>query len=617
MGSSSITLRFGFACVFLESSFDAMRPGRMTAEFDVRADGRRLLIPLRMANAEEHKAAGNEHFKSGRYDDAVASFTLAIEADGTNHVYYSNRSAAYAAAERWTEALADAEKTTEMKPDWAKGYARKGAALFGMRELERAKEAYEEGLKREPENAMLKSGLDDVAMVMSRKAANDDGMSQIGNMFRSPDLMGKLATNPATRGYLNQPDFMTMLQEVQRDPNALTKHLQDQRMMNVLSVAMGVKVMSGEDAEKEFEAHEADSKPSQPAPAAAAPAPEPVPEQKAPEPEVSAERKAALEAKEAGNAAYKKRDFDTAIANYDKAITLDPEDISFVNNRAAANLEKGDYDACIADCNSAIEKGRSIRADYTIIAKAMTRKGNALVKQGKLEEAIDAYQRSLTEHRTADTLKRLNETEKALKDATKAAYLDPVKGEEARERGNAFFKDQKFPEAVKEYSEAIARNPDDHKAYSNRSASYTKLAAFNEALKDADKCIELDPTFVKGYTRKGHVQFFTKQYDEAVETYNEGLKHDPNNEELKDGLRRCHMEINKAATGQLSEQELKERQERAMQNPEIQAILTDPVMRQVLEDMSTNPKAAAEHQKNPMIMAKVQKLISAGIVQVR
>lgn len=569
-----------------------------------------------MANAEEHKAAGNEHFKSGRYDEAVASFTLAIEADGTNHVYYSNRSAAHAAAERWTEALADAEKTTEMKPDWAKGYARKGAALFGMRELERAKEAYEEGLKREPDNAMLKSGLDDVAMVMSRKAANDDGMNQIGNMFRSPDLMGKLATNPATRDYLNQPDFMAMLQEVQRDPNALTKHLQDQRMMNVLSVAMGVKVMRGEDAEKEFGAHEADSKPSQPAPAAA-PASEPVPEQKAPEPEVSAERKAALEAKEAGNAAYKKRDFDTAIANYDKAITLDPEDISFVNNRAAANLEKGDYDACIADCNSAIEKGRSIRADYTIIAKAMTRKGNALVKQGKLEEAIDVYQRSLTEHRTADTLKRLNDTEKALKDATQAAYLDPVKGEEARERGNAFFKDQKFPEAVKEYSEAIARNPDDHKAYSNRSASYTKLAAFNEALKDADKCIELDPTFVKGYTRKGHVQFFTKQYDEAVETYNEGLKHDPNNEELKDGLRRCHMEINKAATGQLSEQELKERQERAMQNPEIQAILTDPVMRQVLEDMSTNPKAAAEHQKNPMIMAKVQKLISAGIVQVR
>ena len=158
-------------------------------------------------------------------------------------------------------------------------------------------------------------------------------------------------------------------------------------MMNVLSVAMGVKVMSGDDAAKEFGEHEADSKPaaavrrSKLGAATEPKAPEPV---KEPEPEVSETRKEALAAKEAGNAAYKKRDFDTAIANYDKAIELDPEDVSFLNN-LAANLEKGDFVACISDCDTAIEKGRSTRADYTVIAKAMTRKGNALVKQGELE----------------------------------------------------------------------------------------------------------------------------------------------------------------------------------------------------------------------------------------
>ena len=571
-------------------------------------------------SATEHKDRGNEHFKNARWDDAVAEFTRAIELDGTNHVFYSNRSAAHAGAERWREALADAEKTISLKPDWAKGYGRKGAALFGARDLEGAKEAYAAGLAIEPENALLKSGLEDVEHVSATRQQADDGMNQIGSMFRAPDLMGKLATNPATRDYLSQPDFLTMMSEVQRDPNSLNKYLSDPRMMNVLSVAMGVKVMSGDDAAKEFGEHEADSKPtvaaaeSKPAPPPEPKAPEPV---KEPEPEVSETRKEALAAKEAGNAAYKKRDFDTAIANYDKAIELDPEDVSFLNNRAAANLEKGDYVACISDCDTAIEKGRSTRADYTVIAKAMTRKGNALVKQGELEAAIDTYQRSLTEHRTADTLKRLNDTEKKLKDAQQAAYLDPVKGDEARERGNTFFKEQKFPEAVKEYTEAIARNPNDHKAYSNRSASYTKLTAFNEALKDAEKCIDIDPTFVKGYTRKGHVQFFTKQYDEALETYTEGLKHDPSNEELKDGMRRCHEQINRGATGQLTEEELKQRQERAMSNPEIQGILSDPVMRQVLQDMSTDPKAAAEHQRNPTIMAKIQKLINAGIVQVR
>ena len=81
-------------------------------------------------------------------------------------------------------------------------------------------------------------------------------------------------------------------------------------------------------------------------------------------------------------------------------------------------------------------------------------------------------------------------------------------------------------------------NVDVIQAYSNRAASYTKLGAMPEALKDAEKCIELDPSFVKGYTRKGAVQFFMKEYDKALETYQEGLKLDPNNPELLDGVRR-------------------------------------------------------------------------------
>lgn len=78
----------------------------------------------------------------------------------------------------------------------------------------------------------------------------------------------------------------------------------------------------------------------------------------------------------------------------------------------------------------------------------------------------------------------------------------------------------------------------DLQVYSNRAASYTKLGAMPEGLKDAEKCIELDPTFSKGYTRKGAVQFFMKEYEKALETYQEGLKHDPNNQELLDGVSR-------------------------------------------------------------------------------
>lgn len=38
---------------------------------------------------------------------------------------------------------------------------------------------------------------------------------------------------------------------------------------------------------------------------------------------------------------------------------------------------------------------------------------------------------------------------------------------------------------------------------------------------------------------------------------------------------------------------------------------------QVLVDFQENPKAAQDHLKNPMVMKKIQKLVSAGIVQMK
>lgn len=67
----------------------------------------------------------------------------------------------------------------------------------------------------------------------------------------------------------------------------------------------------------------------------------------------------------------------------------------------------------------------------------------------------------------------------------------------------------------------------------NSSTIFSHFHPLNKALpkglKDAEKCIELDPSFSKGYTRKGAIQFFMKEYDKALETYQEGLKHNPNN----------------------------------------------------------------------------------------
>lgn len=581
--------------------------------------------------ADEAKAKGNAAFSAGNYAEAVRHFTEAINLAPTNHVLYSNRSASYASLGNYSDALTDAQKTVELKSDWSKGYSRLGAAHLGLHSYDEAVAAYKKGLEVDPNNEALKSGLADAQSSQSR--SKGPSSSPFGDAFSGPEMWARLTSDPTTRAYLQQPDFVKMMQDVQKNPNNLNLYLKDQRVMQAFGVLLGVKLQTstpGDDMEMP------EASPERKRPAEAEPVkgkrPEPEPEPQAqPEPEpmeISGEEKSikekkvqAQKEKEAGNAAYKKKDFETAILHYSKAIELDDEDISFITNRAAVYLEMGKYEDCIKDCDKAVERGRELRSDFKMVARALTRKGTALVKMAKCskdyEPAIEAFQKALTEHRNPDTLKKLNEAEKARKDLEQQESFDPQIADEEREKGNQFFKEQKYPEAIKHYTESIRRNPKDTRAYSNRAASYTKLGALPEGLKDAEKCIELDPTFAKGYTRKGAVQFFMKEYEKALETYQAGLKHDPQNPELLDGVRRCVEQINKASRGDLTPEELKERQAKGMQDPEIQNILTDPVMRQVLADFQENPKAAQDHMKNPLVMTKIQKLISAGIVQVR
>ena len=54
-----------------------------------------------------------------------------------------------------------------------------------------------------------------------------------------------------------------------------------------------------------------------------------------------------------------------------------------------------------------------------------------------------------------------------------------------------------------------------------------------------------------------------------------------------------------------------------MADPEIQAILGDPQLRSILGEMQTDPKKAQAAMSDPAIAGKLQKLIAAGVLQVR
>lgn len=111
-----------------------------------------------------------------------------------------------------------------------------------------------------------------------------------------------------------------------------------------------------------------------------------------------AKKAEAVEFKNKGNAAYKAKNFEEAIAAYDKAIELDPSDSTFVNNKAAVYLEMGEIDTCLELVQGIIDKSKDGYYDFKKLSKAWARKGAALAKKGEFDEAIAAYDQAMVEH---------------------------------------------------------------------------------------------------------------------------------------------------------------------------------------------------------------------------
>jgi stress-induced-phosphoprotein 1 len=355
-------------------------------------------------------------------------------------------------------------------------------------------------------------------------------------MFNDPQLYQKLAKNPKTSPYLADPAFMAKLQSLAKNPSQMGQELGDPRMLQVMSVLLGIDLSMGDPSaggpSARGEEHEEDvlmpdaGPSSRTPPKAKEPSPEPEPE---PEDEEAVAAKKAKEEAEAekklGTESYKKRQFDAAIEHYSKAWDLH-KDITYLTNLSAAKFEKGDYQGAIEACEKAIEEGRQVRTDFKIIAKAYARIGSSCEKMGDLATAITNYQKSLTEHRTPEVLAKFKAAEKAKIIAERDAYISPEKGEEARQLGAEKFKEADWPGAVEAYTEMTKRLPDDPRGYSNRAAALIKLLAFPAAVQDCDEAIKRDPKFIRAYLRKAQALFGMKEYNKCLDVCQAAMEHD-------------------------------------------------------------------------------------------
>ena len=171
-----------------------------------------------------------------------------------------------------------------------------------------------------------------------------------------------------------------------------------------------------------------------------------------------------------GVEAAKNRDYETAIAEFTKAIEAEPEDAKNYFNRGDG-LSRGQ------------QTGRSVggfhqgdRARSDRMREAYIGRGEVLLPQKQLDQALADF-------------------DKALEIAPNDAYA-------RRFRGFVFVSKSEWQKAIDDYTIVIQKVPDDGGAYERRAFAYRNLKKYKEAIADYTKAIAIDPKDPDGYRRR-------------------------------------------------------------------------------------------------------------------
>ncbi|XP_007516279.1 RNA polymerase II-associated protein 3 [Erinaceus europaeus] len=123
-------------------------------------------------------------------------------------------------------------------------------------------------------------------------------------------------------------------------------------------------------------------------------------------------------------------------------------------------------------------------------------------------------------------------------------HVDSQKALALKEKGNKYFKQGKYDEAVECYTKGMTADPYNPVLPTNRASAYFRLKKFAVAESDCNLAIALNRSYTKAYSRRGATRFALEKLEDAKKDYEKVLELEPNNFEATNELRK----INQALT---------------------------------------------------------------------
>jgi tetratricopeptide (TPR) repeat protein len=256
------------------------------------------------------------------------------------------------------------------------------------------------------------------------------------------------------------------------------------------------------------------------------------------------------------------KNFDPAIADSTKALTLDPASTRALLRRAESYSSSGKRDLSLVDLNKIIE----LQPKHS---DALTKRGLIFMMQDQLESAMRDFSAAIEANPNAleaygwrgIAFTQSKQFDAAIADFNKLIDAAPKFAPAYEDRGNAFlaqksyaqaaadfakyfelggdnvsvkvkqaeanFELGKYDSAVEALSKVIEKDGKNAFAFKLRGASYFKLSKFDPALADLAAAIGLNPKLAEAYHYRSRIYFVQDKLPSALAEINKAIQLDP------------------------------------------------------------------------------------------
>ena len=374
---------------------------------------------------------GAVYYYKGEYEKAIIDYNKAIELNQRHVITYNNRGVAYDNKDEQEKAIGDFTRAIEIKSDYADAYNNRGNAYGNKGEYDRAITDYTKAIELDSEfanayhnrgNAYGNKGEYDRAITDYTKAIELD--SEFANAYHNRGV-----------AYYSKNDFNQAIKDY-------TKAI-------------------------ELKPHDASAYYNR-------------------------------------SIAYAEKDnFDFAIQDSTRAIELNPNFAEAYHNRGVVYAKKGNYDFAIKDYTKAIE----LKPGFTIYYD----RGIAYSNKGDFDHAIEDYTKAIELNtifssayiNRGNAYSNKSDFDHAIKDYTKAIELDLNPADAYNNRGVVYVKRDDVIRALEDYTKAIELNPNRDIPYYNRGVVWLHLREWEKAKTDLTaakkKGMDIIAAFCDGY----------------------------------------------------------------------------------------------------------------------